>query len=185
MQKFSALSLVVSLSLVFSASLHGSTVWKFDYKTIAGHIEDEIDKRFQPGLQSEAMKSEIAFFKAEKKAALVRAVEQEHYRNPFKTEQQAKEYASELTKLESNDFFNKIVSDRVAMKMVNFPSRAAVFKDYFSAVAKTYIGNKALQEAERTGRLTQTLKNIDSLIKEALKTNSDGACDACSWLRNQ
>ncbi len=185
MQKISAYSLALSVCLAFSASLYSSTVWKYDYTTIAGHIEDEIDKRFQPGIQSEAMKVELAAFKRDKKTALARAVEKEHYQKPFRTQQEAKAYATELAKAASNEFFDKILEHRIAMKMANLPSRAGVFKDQFIVVARTYVQNKAFQEATQTGRLTHTLKNVEYLITEALKANFEWTCEVCTWLRNQ
>lgn len=184
MQKLSTYSLLLSLSLM-SLSLQCFTVWDFNEKTIAGCIDDEIDRRLKPGLQDDAMKVEITDFKKRRKKDFVAEVEREHRKMHFKNEQDAKAYARILAKSASHEFFNDIAKKRIAMRMASLPKSALGYKDHFATIARTYIENKAHQESDETGCINKTLKNIDELIDQSLKNNFGWTCDVCDWLYNQ
>lgn len=185
MQKFSLYSVALVLSFACSSSLYSSTVWSFNETTISGHIEDEIDKHIKPGKQDEAMKVELQDFKQRRKKAYVNAVAERHYNRPFRTEQEAKSYASEVARGASSEFFDDILKKRIAMKVARLPKEVASLKEELTLAAKNYVENKAYQESLRTGCINETLKTVDALIIEGLRAKYKWTCTLCSWLHNQ
>lgn len=164
MQKFSVYSVALALSLAFSASLHCSTVWKYDFHAIAGHIEDEIDKHLQPGLQSPETKNVLNSFKQNNIAQLAQMVEQQHQHNPFKSQQDAKAYATQVAQAAAEEFFKGIAKNHVIATMVSL---------------KVYMLERARKEKKETGKITNTLKEVDSLALQ----NNNWRCDFFGWFR--
>jgi len=156
---------VIILNCIVATSF-ASTVYQFDRGAIAKHAEQELRAVFEPLKQKATTQN---FLEKNNNTLIVEitdAVYSKHYQTPFKTQADAKEYATLLAKLFGADTIGRLAKKQAAQELKNEPS--LFNKKAVKQEVRKKIRRQALMSLLTSGKLTPVLQTMQEEISATI-----------------